>query len=443
MTIHRVSRRTALQLGAAAAGTALLPGAWRGAVAQSKTLTLWNPGIFPTQDPNDKTKPVDAFYIYQAAKRFGDAHGVEVKIEEQPSDQTQFGKYRTASVAKNGPDVMAMWSGSYMFGVKEFLEPLGSAFSPVERARITGWEAVSPDFTADSPDIYGVPAGSDGTTCIFYNKALFAKAGVDPEAASWPKNNAEFLAMLATIQEKAGVTPITLDDVGMVWQSLAYWMSQQIGGAQGVNELVQGKRDFTDPALVAAADGWIKMAAYAVPGAESMGGDQAASFFFQKQAAMTTAGSWLIGDATKALGDDLGMVKIPDFIETAPITHGGIGGPGVALIVSNYSPNKELGIAFIKFLMSKDEQEKKAASGEGRLLNVTDVDVSKYYSSPLFAEQQKWANEPSTIFWNDNVYPSELTTEILAQGQLAWTGQLSAKDFMAAANAKRDELLAS
>ncbi|HEU5430600.1 MAG TPA: hypothetical protein VFU81_03000, partial [Thermomicrobiales bacterium] len=126
MTTHRVSRRAALQLGAAVAGAALLPAPRRRASAQGKTLTFWNPGIYPTQDPNDKTKPLDAFYIYQAAKRFGDAHGVEVKIEEQPSDETQFGKYRTASVAKNGPDVMGMWSGSYMLSVKEFLEPLGS-----------------------------------------------------------------------------------------------------------------------------------------------------------------------------------------------------------------------------------------------------------------------------------------------------------------------------
>ncbi|MCC6315123.1 MAG: hypothetical protein IT337_14060, partial [Thermomicrobiales bacterium] len=53
----------------------------------------------------------------------------------------------------------------------------------------------------------------------------------------------------------------------------------------------------------------------------------------------------------------------------------------------------------------------------------------------------EWANEPSTIFWNDNVYPSELTTEIKAQAQLAWTGQISAEEFMTKADAKRDELL--
>jgi raffinose/stachyose/melibiose transport system substrate-binding protein len=55
--------------------------------------------------------------------------------------------------------------------------------------------------------------------------------------------------------------------------------------------------------------------------------------------------------------------------------------------------------------------------------------------------QQEWAVEPSTIFWPDNIFPAELTTEIKAQSQLAWTGEITAEEFMARADAKRDELL--
>ncbi|MFM9106937.1 MAG: extracellular solute-binding protein, partial [Chloroflexota bacterium] len=209
--IHRpITRRAALHLGAAASLGLAVPN-YRFALAENAKLTFWNPGIFPTEDPNDKTKKLDDFYIFQAAKRFGDANGCEVVIENAPNDPGMFGKYRTASMAKNGPDVMVMWSGSYMLSVKEFLEPLGEAFSPEERARITGWEAVTPEFTADSKDIYGCPAASDGTTCIFYNKELFSKAGVDTEDG-WPKNATEFYATLDAIKA-TGVTPMTLDNV--------------------------------------------------------------------------------------------------------------------------------------------------------------------------------------------------------------------------------------
>jgi ABC-type glycerol-3-phosphate transport system substrate-binding protein len=72
---------------------------------------------------------------------------------------------------------------------------------------------------------------------------------------------------------------------------------------------------------------------------------------------------------------------------------------------------------------------------------VTDVDTSQYYTDSLKQTQQEWATEPSTVFWLDNLYPVELTNEIKAQSQLAWTGQMSAEEFLAKADAKRDELL--
>ena len=75
------------------------------------------------------------------------------------------------------------------------------------------------------------------------------------------------------------------------------------------------------------------------------------------------------------------MVKMPNYSPEAPIQDGGIGGVGNAFVVSNYSQVRTRRSTFIKFLMSKEEQTLKAESGEGRLLNVTDVDTAKYYRS--------------------------------------------------------------
>jgi raffinose/stachyose/melibiose transport system substrate-binding protein len=175
-----------------------------------------------------------------------------------------------------------------------------------------------------------------------------------------------------------------------------------------------------------------------------MEGAAALQLVLQGQATMTTSGFWDLADLRKGLGDNLGMIKIPNFSADAPIKDGGIGGIGNAFIVSNYSQHKTEAVNFIKHLMSKEEQEQKAASNEhGSLLNVTDVDASKFYDDPFTNIQQEWANEPSTIFWLDNLYPSELTAEIKAQSQLAWTGQITAEQFLAAADAKRDELMES
>jgi raffinose/stachyose/melibiose transport system substrate-binding protein len=115
----------------------LLPGT-RHAAAQDATITFWNT-TFPMEDPIDKAKWPEDFYISQAIARFQEANpGVTVQMETIPGGSDMFTKYRTASVAQNGPDVMGMWSGSYMLSVQDFLEPLNEYFTPEERERITG-----------------------------------------------------------------------------------------------------------------------------------------------------------------------------------------------------------------------------------------------------------------------------------------------------------------
>jgi ABC-type glycerol-3-phosphate transport system substrate-binding protein len=132
MTANRLTRRRVVQLGTVAAGAAAtgfapLPRASR-AAAQDATVRFWNV-FYPTEDPNDRTKRLEDFYIYQAVARFQEQNpGVAVEIETIPGGSEMFTKYRTASVAANGPDVMGMWSGSYMLGVRDFLEPMAPTF---------------------------------------------------------------------------------------------------------------------------------------------------------------------------------------------------------------------------------------------------------------------------------------------------------------------------
>jgi ABC-type glycerol-3-phosphate transport system substrate-binding protein len=447
MATTRLTRRGVLQIGAATAaaaaggtagGFAWLP-APRRAAAQDATVRFWNTG-YPTDDPNDRTRKLEDFYIYQAVARFQEANpGVTVEIETIPGDGTMFTKYRTASVAANGPDVMGMWSGSYMLGLMDFLEPLGPYFTAEERARITGWEAVAADFQPDSQDIYGVPAGSDGTSCIYCNLEMLEAAGVDPEG-DWRASFDGFVGALDAIQA-TGVTPMALEEYAIIWQILSWWQAQELGGAGGVGQLVSGEANFATPELSAIVANWQRLRDYTVPGAETMPADAAFQQLFGGQAAMTTATFGIISNAREALGDNLGMIKLPNISPEAPLQDGGIGGAGTALVVANYSEVKEQAVAFIKHLMSPEEQQLKAESGEGSLLNVTDVDTADVYEDPLKQTQQEWANQPSTVFWLDNLYPVDLTNEIKAQSQLAWTGQISAEEFLALADAKRDELL--
>jgi raffinose/stachyose/melibiose transport system substrate-binding protein len=438
----KVSRRDFLRYsGAAAVGGAALLSACTASNSSSGPVTIkfWNSG-YPTSDPNDKTKKASQFYISQAIARFEAANpGIKVQSQVVPGSTDMFTQYRVASIAKNGPDVMTLWSGSYMFQLKQFLAPLDSYFSEQDRARLRGWDAVTEGFKAGAGKTYGVPNASDGITVIYYNKQLMAKAGVNPDT-DWPTDFDSFLAMLAKVKA-SGTTPFALYDYGYSIFSLDYWIAQTVNGDHGILDLVQGKRNFSDPDLVEVIQKWVKVAPYSLPGTPTLNSSQAEQLFFQNKTAMTLDGPWPIADLRKALGDNLGVHKLPDFSTSSPIRNSGIGGAGTALIVSNYSKHKDEAVKFIKFLTSKDEQTHRAADpGEG-LISAIDVDVSKLYNDPYRVQIQQWGLEPSTMFWPDNVYPADLTNELTAQAQLAWTGKISPQEFLKRLDTKRDDLL--
>ena len=136
------------------------------------------------------------------------------------------------------------------------------------------------------------------------------------------------------------------------------------------------------------------------------------------------------------------MIKMPDYSADAPITGGGIGGPGVAFIVSNYSANKEAAVALVKFLESPDELTLTCRVGRRPSVNLAGINAAELYDDPFKISQQEWAVEPSTIFWPDNIFPAELTTEIKAQSQSPGPAEIMAEEFVAKrADAKRDEIL--
>lgn len=403
------------------------------------TIKFWNGG-YAVSDPNDKTKKPDQFYINQAIKRFQSQNpGVTINMERITGDSTQFTKYRVASIAKNGPDVMTTWSGSYMLALKQFIHPLDSYFTPEERSRIKGWDAVTDGFKAGAGTTYGVPNGSDGISVVYYNKSLISKAGLDFETG-FPKNFDEFLTIAGKIKA-SGSTPFVFSSNGYTFFSLDYWIAQAVNGSPGIGELVSGKRNFSDPEVVEVFQKWVQLAPYTVTGTTTMTDDQSNQLFSQGKAAMTINGPWPISDMHKVLGDNLAMHKLPNFNDAVTIRDTGIGGAGTALIVSSYTKHPDEAVKFIKFLLSKDEQEQQAKTNLGGLINVSDVDVSKIYTEPLRLQEQQWALEPNAMFWPDNVYPAELTSELGAQAQLAWTGKISPQELGKRLDAKRNALL--
>lgn len=407
-------------------------GSTNGGKEETKLL-FWNSG-YKTIDENDKTKKKEDFYIYQAIDRFEEANpGVTVEIQDIPGGDELFTKFKTAGIAKNGPDITILWSGGYTFGMKQFLEPLDSYLTKEDKNRFIGWSAATEGLIAGQGTIYGLPFGNDGITAIFYNKKLFAKAGIDMDASV---NYNDLIGIIEKLAASGLKTPLAIDEYNF-WFMPSYWIGQTIG-QDGLAELAAGKRKFNDPQLANIVAKWSDLYTKGF-----VSTDQPNQIFIQGKAAMTIGGYWVIPDARKALGDDLGMMRIPNVNGDVKLPDSGIGGVGSNFVITNYSKHKKEAVDFIKFLSSKEEQENKFKAGEGTLTVVTDVDIAKLNDEPLMVTMQEWASKPDVLFYLDNTLNAEVAAEITKQSMLALKGQLSPEDFLKKADEKTAEVLAA
>lgn len=141
-----------------------------------------------------------------------DGQDVTVVFEAQGVDDEDYKtKIALDLQSGGGADIIGMdgiWVGE--FAEAGYIEPLeavgGSAVADWE-----GWDQISEavqNALAFEDERYGVPQGADGRV-LFYNKELFAEAGLPEE---WePTSWAEILEAARALNELDGVTPIQLN----------------------------------------------------------------------------------------------------------------------------------------------------------------------------------------------------------------------------------------
>lgn len=171
---------------------------------------------------------------------------------------------------------------------------------------------------------YGAPFNF-GPVGIWYNKALMAQAGLDPENpfTTWD----EFIAAIEALQA-AGITPIAVGESekwpGMFW--FAY-LALRIGGGEAYASILDGSGAFTDEPFVSAYQhivDLVNMGAFQ-EGFLGMGYADAAGMLGRGEAAMQLMGTWDPPVQTdscgcEGLGDNLGWT-------TFPVIEGGAGNP--------------------------------------------------------------------------------------------------------------------
>jgi multiple sugar transport system substrate-binding protein len=206
-----------------------------------------------------------------------------------------------------------------------------------------------------SPDgqFYQLPWKSN-PVMIFYNKKLFAKAGLD---ADHPKlsSYADFLAaakkVVSTHAAKYAIYPAPSSEFFQSWFDFYSMYAAQSGGQQLIKN---GKATFNSPAGRDVADFWHQIYAANLAGKETYSGDS----FADGVAAMSIVGPWAVSVYKGKV--DWGVVPVPTKSGT-PSPHTFSDAKNVAMYAS--CTHRQTAWDFLKFSTSKEQ--------DGEFLDIT------------------------------------------------------------------------
>ncbi|MFG1968708.1 extracellular solute-binding protein [Nonomuraea fuscirosea] len=266
---------------------------------------------------------------------------------------------RLALSGNEPPDVVEANNGRSSMGA--FVKA-GQLLALDPYAEAYGWKSRYPDsvlrysrYSADGKlfgegNLYGLPQVGE-VVGLFYNKSKLTKLGLEP-----PKTWADFEAALA--MAKAG------GEVPMQFGNLDKWPAVHVFGtvqgrnvpAEQIGTLAFGRKgaSWNTPENTKAAEQlvtWVNDG-YFAKGFNGQGYDAAWQAFGKGQGVFLIAGTWLLADLEKALGDDLGFMLPPGATaDAAPVATGGTGLP---FAITAKSPHPDAAAAYIDFITNAD-----------------------------------------------------------------------------------------
>jgi multiple sugar transport system substrate-binding protein len=180
-----------------------------------------------------------ASYVEKAKADFAGKHpGVTVEFVAQPFEQ-YYTLLGAAIQAGKGPDVMLFNGGGQIRDRVDALLPLDEYVGD-DKQRLAGWDA----FTKDGKT-YAAPVTLQGHP-TYYNKALYQKAGLDPErpATTWT----EFVDNCQAITKATGAKCFAQGNKeGIGIQFFLSGLGSGILSPQEYDDWIAGKRNWTSP----------------------------------------------------------------------------------------------------------------------------------------------------------------------------------------------------
>ena len=284
--------------------------------------------------------------------KFNEEHDdIEVTLEAYGNDFDT--KISAGMGSGDAPDVMYMWNYP---AYNEGLEPLDSYIEKEGAEYKDNFYSTLWDYNSIGENIYGIPVGFT-THCLFYNKDLFAQAGVEEPTADWTWTDLQ--AAAKTISEKTDakgfafqMKPDPYDYEMYLWSNGAAYCDEEgnLEGNLNSDKAKETIKMFQD----------MEKEGYAVA-TEKNGTDE----FRAGTAAMYVYGSWSINTFNED-GLNYGVTTIPAFEGQENDSVSILSASGLAM--SKDSANKEAAWEFIKY-WTNEEGNKERIGAELPVLN--------------------------------------------------------------------------
>ena len=285
-----------------------------------------------------------------------------VKINITVLENEAFKTKLAATPADAYPDLFQSWGGGTMAAQADagLLQDITAAVAPWKDTVNAGAMSIYQYKGVQ----YGIPWDM-GMIGFWYNKELFQKAGITAPPTTWD----EYLAAITKLKA-AGVAPLAIAGKDK-WPSMHLWtyLVLRSGGGDALSKMIQ-TGDWNTDACINAGKAVLALNAldpYQKGYASADYNSEAASVGNGK-AAMELMGQWApsvqkdqsVGKV--GLGDKLGWFAFPTLTAGAGAATDGVGG-GNGIAVSKNAPPEA--IDFLKFFMSKENQNKLNTDGVG------------------------------------------------------------------------------
>ena len=286
--------------------------------------------------------------------------GWDVQFAVQTDDLYETVGLTNLLTSSEAPDVYFEWAGArlankvadgYAAPMNALIEKEGVASEFPEGAFAT---------TTIDGEVYMLPFTSDVTNVIWYNKDIFAKAGL-----SAPKTWDEMITASQTLLDQ-GITPFAIGNkdlwVGGNW--MAHVISR-VAGEKAYDDSMSERSPLNSPEMVAGMEYVAKLAngGFINDSANTLADNEAYSLFFQGGSAMLPIGSWLVG----IQGDEAPDFKMDWF--NLPAIDGGAGqqdsimGVTTGYIINAKSTKQDMAMQFLKMFYSPEIVQKWVAAG--------------------------------------------------------------------------------